>query len=400
MNSTLLKFLYNYLNDMHIQSLVTTGYDFDLSKLDMGLRNTIFAYSEEKSNNRITEIEANTIYHITDYYDCNYTFFYLPETDNYLFIGPYLYKAINDQDIIALMNNLHIPAELFSQLKDYYFALPYVLDRHSFQLVLHHAYSNICHNDKINSLYLDLKNLESEDEYRELHQFIIPNDPILSMQLLEKRYTFEDLLLEAVTNGNTYKALSIIDNMVSSHLVPLEYSTIPEYKNILISFNTLIRRSIYLAGIHPFYIDRIYNALNNEINTMQNETDIVNININIIKSYCNLINTHSTSTYSESIRYILAAIEASLTSDLSLKRFAKELFLNTSYLSTLFKKEVGMTLTEYVNKSRIEYAKKLLKSTSLSIQNIANQSGISDIHYFTRLFTRETGMSPRVWRNS
>lgn len=57
-----------------------------------------------------------------------------------------------------------------------------------------------------------------------------------------------------------------------------------------------------------------------------------------------------------------------------------------------------MTLTDYVNANRIGHAKKLLKSTSLQIQDIAVRCGIPDIHYFTRLFKRETGISPREWR--
>ncbi len=57
-----------------------------------------------------------------------------------------------------------------------------------------------------------------------------------------------------------------------------------------------------------------------------------------------------------------------------------------------------MTLTDYVNKNRIAYARKLLKSTTLSIQDVAASSGIPDIHYFTRLFRRETGISPRAYR--
>jgi YesN/AraC family two-component response regulator len=85
---------------------------------------------------------------------------------------------------------------------------------------------------------------------------------------------------------------------------------------------------------------------------------------------------------------------------LSLKRFAEELFLNASYLSALFKKEVGMTLTDYVNQSRLTYAKKLLKSTQLAVQDVATRSGFSDIHYFTRLFRRENNLSPREWRMS
>lgn len=75
------------------------------------------------------------------------------------------------------------------------------------------------------------------------------------------------------------------------------------------------------------------------------------------------------------------------------------MFLSTSYLSTLFKKEVGQTLTDYVNKSRISASQKLLRSTTRPIQDIAVQCGIPDIHYFTRLFRRETGMTSKGYRN-
>ena len=118
----------------------------------------------------------------------------------------------------------------------------------------------------------------------------------------------------------------------------------------------------------------------------------------MLRSYCELVEKRSTALYSEPIRQILVTIDASIASDLSLKRFANELFLNTSYLSSLFKKETGITLTDYVNKHRIAYAKRLLKSTTLSIQGVATSVGIPDIHYFTRLFRRETGLSPRDFR--
>ena len=56
-----------------------------------------------------------------------------------------------------------------------------------------------------------------------------------------------------------------------------------------------------------------------------------------------------------------------------------------------------MTLTDYVNANRIEYAKKLLRSTLLPVQDVAAACGIPDVHYFTRLFRRITGMTPREW---
>lgn len=74
-----------------------------------------------------------------------------------------------------------------------------------------------------------------------------------------------------------------------------------------------------------------------------------------------------------------------MTADLSLKAQARFLNVNASYLSTLFKKETGMTLTDYVNKKRVENAVFLLNSTSMQIQNIAQYCGIADVNYFTKI---------------
>lgn len=392
-------FLFDYLMDCRIPYTIIKQNDIDLSKLDMGLRNTFLKVVHDTTTRDFSQIDSNTIYHIFDYYNCTYSFFQLKDQNKFLFIGPYLLETIDDSKIISLMNSLHIPNDLFAQFKDYYQSLPLINDRRSFHLILQHTFRHSYGVTDVKIKYIDLKQLETKEEYLNSHQFKMEEDPILSMQALEKRYTYEDMLLDAVSLGNTTKALSIVDSVVSSYSSPNTEINLRKLKNMMLTFNTLLRRSTYKAGVHPFYIDKIsfnYGAI---IEEKENQKDVINLVVEMIRTYSNLVKTNTTSQYSQPIRHILVAVEASLTSDLTLKRFANELFLNTSYLSALFKKEVGITLTEYVNKSRIEYAKTLLKSTSLSIQNIAIQSGIPDIHYFTRLFTRETGVSPRNWRN-
>ena len=74
--------------------------------------------------------------------------------------------------------------------------------------------------------------------------------------------------------------------------------------------------------------------------------------------------------------------------------------VNASYLSTLFKKEVGMPLTDFVNRQRIEQAKKLLIATELPTKTIAQQCGIPDIYYFSRLFKKRTGVTPKLYREN
>lgn len=398
MEHSVFTFLQNYLSDLHIQHVLTNGAGVDLSSLDLGLRNSILNRSKTAPDSPIKELEAHTIYHIVDYYECSYSFFQFPDRQ-ILFIGPYLTKEFSFHDIHTLMNNLQIPAELFPQLQDYYYALPTVTMKTTFSSLLRHVYAGIFDTELPSVCYLDLKQLEPQEKFLETHLFFVPEDAILSMQLLEERYHMEDELLDAISHGNLSKALSVSGAMGAIRFAPRTDSELRNQKNLMITFNSLMRRSAYVAGVHPFYIDAVSSNYVTLIEQCRTVDEIHDIRPYMVQSYCDLVEKRSMSSYSEPVRKILVTVDASLTGDLSLKRFANDLFLNTSYLSTLFKKEVGMTLTDYVNKNRIAYAKKLLKSTTLSVQDVAIKCGISDIHYFTRLFRRETGKSPRKWRS-
>jgi len=79
-------------------------------------------------------------------------------------------------------------------------------------------------------------------------------------------------------------------------------------------------------------------------------------------------------------------------------KICEELYLNNAYVSRLFKKETGMTIGEYINKTRIEYAKKLLEGTNVPIGSIALNVGFKDANYFSRVFKRYEGMSPETYR--
>ena len=111
-----------------------------------------------------------------------------------------------------------------------------------------------------------------------------------------------------------------------------------------------------------------------------------------------LVKNHSMKGYSLLIRKALTHIDSDLTADLSLKSLAELLGVNSSYLSTLFKKETGSTLTEYVNRKRVEHAIFLLNSTNLQIQEIAAACGIPDVNYFTKIFKKQVGNTPKEYR--
>ncbi len=85
---------------------------------------------------------------------------------------------------------------------------------------------------------------------------------------------------------------------------------------------------------------------------------------------------------------------------LNRNNIAVELHMNPDYLSYLFHKQSGQLLSTYIINERIRSAKKLLLTTDLSLQEIADQTGFSGSSYFHKQFRKITGMTPQQYRNS
>jgi two-component system, response regulator YesN len=86
--------------------------------------------------------------------------------------------------------------------------------------------------------------------------------------------------------------------------------------------------------------------------------------------------------------------------ELSRKDIAKHVFLNEDYLSRLFKKEVGIPLSNYIIEERINLAKDLLRRTDLSISDVASSVGYSNFSHFTKVFKKLIGANPKDFRNN
>lgn len=105
-------------------------------------------------------------------------------------------------------------------------------------------------------------------------------------------------------------------------------------------------------------------------------------------------------TYSVPIVKTLKIIEERYASKLQLSDIADELYLSVPYLSTKFKNEVGICITEHIKHIRIQKACMLLVTTDMKISNIAEMVGYGDYKRFGIIFKETTGTSPGRFRNS
>ncbi len=95
---------------------------------------------------------------------------------------------------------------------------------------------------------------------------------------------------------------------------------------------------------------------------------------------------------------VKAILSRAPTDRLSVAQLASEVALSPNYLSTLFHRETGMTIRQFVDLSRVEASKPLLSDPRQSIKQVAHALGYASQQHFSRVFRRVTGMSPRQYR--
>ena len=84
--------------------------------------------------------------------------------------------------------------------------------------------------------------------------------------------------------------------------------------------------------------------------------------------------------------------------ELKMRSVAQMFNISPSHFSTIFRQEFGITFRDYLSKLRINRAKELLRTTNLKSSEVAHQSGFNDSHYFSFVFKKKTGITPRQFR--
>ena len=206
-------------------------------------------------------------------------------------------------------------------------------------------------------------------------------------------------LTSAVMAGNSKRAADLLGRLwqrESSHAGKL----LSERKYDLAVLNGLIAcrmQKLSLAGIDP---DALYEASLQRIYEAETIETCREMADHMVAEYCTLCLERKEKCYSPLVQKVMAEAEGNYIPNLTLSHFADSLNVNASYLSNLFRREIGMTITQYVITCRLEHAKKLLCSSDLPIKTIAKQVGIADVQYFSKRFKRETGMTPSQYRES
>jgi transcriptional regulator GlxA family with amidase domain len=100
------------------------------------------------------------------------------------------------------------------------------------------------------------------------------------------------------------------------------------------------------------------------------------------------------------VKRVVAYLQQHHARPLARWEIAQAVGVSEDYLTRLFNRELGISPWDYLNRYRVRQAKVLLRSTQDSIRAIAQQVGFKDQTYFSRVFNKLTGLSPRAYRDS
>lgn len=394
-------FIQKILEKCHLQCLLIDPERPIDQRVDMGLRDF---FEKEKIDQSFfyyfPDIKAKTVYRVTDVFLFRYIFFELPQAANesIFLIGPYLNCDVSPHEILEQGEKLGISPKRFKELEMIYSSVPVIKEEN-------HIFAVI--NSFAEFLWNGSDNFENVDISRENAAFISnintssvsSSDEDVNFSAMEKRYEFENELINAVSQGNSHKAESM---MMGFSLLSFENRTSDQLRNIknyCIIMNTLLRKAAESGGVHPIYINRLSTEIAMRIENIHLVSIMPEFMLEILRSYCKLVRSHSFKNYSHLIQSVIITVESELTAELGLNEMAKQNCVSPAYLSSLFKKETGKTYTQFVNSRRIGYAKHLLKTTNLQIQTIAQHCGIPELNYFCRVFKSITGRTPTQYRD-
>lgn len=231
-----------------------------------------------------------------------------------------------------------------------------------------------------------------------------------------KREYFPYLLLMYIRSGElhvTYRDKSLTarkgDILLLDCREPHSYYSLGELEFIYVHFDGPHSQELchYIMKQHGFFFQHkrnieigkqlyqmVYNYQNEQEMSVSDCTCIIYTMINSLSSKPEK-QLNETSPVDKAIQYIKAHIERQVT----LKEIAQCVNLSPYYFSHIFKTETGYAPIEFATKNRIDTAKNLLKTTNLSVSDIAFQVGYSSSSGFINIFLKKVGFTPMEFRN-
>lgn len=318
----------------------------------------------------------------------------------------YLLKPVTKNTLMDVLSEVKEKIESETEQQNY-------LNRFRLEAQEYEQYARLQFMEQVVSGWLSVPQIYEQAEKLELdiraesYAMAFFSTPMES-PLLEKQFSEANLRIRDALMGNflKYPEYMLLHWRLNTYLVLIMAPTaaIPEWAERCVE----IVRQVYTAfcaagflqelGVDSAQLTAVLedrDLLGQALSAEDLQTCLQQILLQTVHLRDNASNRQGRSLYKQAVCYL----EEHYTDEaLSLNQVAREISVSANYLSAVFSQEMGMTFTEYVTGKRMEKAKELLRTTNKRSGEVAFAVGYRDPHYFSFLFKKTQGCTPRDYR--
>ena len=212
-------------------------------------------------------------------------------------------------------------------------------------------------------------------------------------------FEYERHLLNALSENDIAQTKALLNELLGRIFFSGNYE-FSDIKTRCVEILVLISRSSIEAGAD---ITNVLNSNTDYLHIINAFTSIEELSVwltNILYQFIDIVFEFSQIRHSDMVYKTMEYIKSNYNQKLSLDDIAGHVFLSRSYVSSVFKKETNESLSSYINRIRIEKSKAFLLDRSVSLVDIAGLCGYDDQSYFSKVFKKAVGISPKKFRDS
>lgn len=313
-------------------------------------------------------------------------------------VGPFLMTEPDSELIMDLSRRYpDIPTDTLIELYEDASHLPVVPPATVIQIsrLLYYLFSNFV-SDAKQELIINSKKIHQQSKINESIQMY------KNMGVEDKSsypYEKEKLLLTKVKAGDKQASSAILNDLLG-YVFFSEGSSLEVIKSRAIELCSLLSRSAMEGGAGTNQILKINNEFLKNIEKIKTIDSLCYTLQESLDTYIECMFSQIPGKNSDTVRKAMKYISEHFAEPITLEDVASYVHLNPSYFSSSFKQACGSSFKEYLNMVRIEESKRLLANTDYSLISIAISTGFEDQSYFSKVFKKHTGITPKQYRGS
>ena len=326
MNPEPLKTLTALMRHLGIQVLLFDETYEQIEQIDYGFRQKIledFDYQMIADSLR-QYLEPGVYYSFQDDLTLQYFFFRFPKEaelmaeGQVLCLGPVFFHPISQKDAFAIFEKLAVPSRCHQDFLEFFNRIPLFRPyEYWYQTIV--FFLNRC-GFSLKFSQIDIRTIRQFPSTD--YHFFNPETSDVAFHSIAERYTWENKMINAVSSGNTQEALDAHYHFRQFRLMPRVPDPVRNRKNLMFTLNTLLRKAVEKAHIHPFHIDNLSRQFAIEIESACTMELLDSLPSTMIRKYCMLVNNYSRLSNSALVRNCLDYIDFHYNSELSLASLA------------------------------------------------------------------------------